>query len=150
MVLDHVVVVTVIAHIVSAEAAKHCHTAAVHALPVDLCFAVFVTNLLARTNFLQDALLAAEILHFGLLLLSIVHLLFAVYEATKVRLLAVEALVEGAPMVGVLLGLAVVNVVFVGKSLIGKDTLVLSVDQGLLLNDFLETNQWSKLLRDRL
>lgn len=140
----------VIAHEVGAEAVEQCRAAAVHALPVDLCFAVFVTDLLARTNLLQDALLAAEILHFGLILLSIVHLLFAVYEATKVRLLAVKALVEGAPMVGVLLLLAVVNVVFVGKSFISKNALILSMDQGLLLNDFLETNERTKLLYYRL
>ena len=64
IVLEHVVIVAVIAHEVSTEAVEQSRAAAVHALPVDLDFAVCVTDCLTSANFFQNAVLAKKIFRF--------------------------------------------------------------------------------------
>ena len=150
VVLEHVVIVAVIAHEVSTEAVEQSRAAAEHALPVDLCFAVDFTDCLAGADLLQDAILAKKILGLRLVPLSVVHLTLAVDEATEVGLLAVVALVEGATMVGKLLRLLVVYVVNVAQTCILENSLLLSMDQCLRLNLLLETKERSELGFDRL
>ena len=111
VVLEHVVIVAVIAHVMSTEAVEQSRAAAVHALPVDLCFAVDFADCLTGADLFQDAILAEKILWLRLVSLSVVHLLLAVDEAAEVGLFAVVALVEGAAVVGKFLRLLVVYVV---------------------------------------
>lgn len=51
VVFAHVVLVALIAHEVSAKAVVNCNAAAVHALPIDLSFAVLITNCLTNADF---------------------------------------------------------------------------------------------------
>ena len=68
------------------------------------------------------------------MLLSVSHFLFAVNEATEVRLLASITEVERAPMIGIFLRLAEVGVTWSSESLVLEDSLLLGVDKSLLLN----------------
>ena len=83
------------------------------------------------------------------MLLSIVHFLLTIDKAPEVRLLAPVTLVEGAPMVGILLRSLVINVVNVFKALVVEDSLIFRINQSLSLNDFFESKQGAKLLRNR-
>ena len=150
VVLEHVVIVAVIAHEMSTEAVEQSRAAAEHAFPVDLCFAVDLADSLAGADLLQDAVLAEKILGLRLVPLSVVHLLLAVDEATKVGLLAIVALVEGAAMVGKFLRLLVVYVVNVAQTCILENSLILSIDHCLRLNLLLETEEGSELGLNRL
>ena len=141
---------TLIAHEVSTKAMERCSAAAEHALPVNLCFAVFIANFFTGTYLLKNAILAQEILGLGLTLLNSVHLLFAVDEATEVRLLAPMALIEGASVVRELLRLTEVNVLTVGKALVTENSLLLGINQGFLLDHPLETKEGSQLGSDGL
>lgn len=73
-----VLIVTVIAKVVSAEAAEESSGAAEHAFPVNLFCSVLFTACSTGTKFLQEAVLAPEVFRLGLLLLSVSHFLFAV------------------------------------------------------------------------
>ena len=131
IVFAHVVLVALIAHEVSAKAVVNCNATAVHALPIDLSFAVLITNCFTDTDFFQNTVLAEKILGLRLVPLSIVHLLLTVDETAEVRLLAVVALVDGASMIGKLFRLLIINAMLVGKTLILKDVLVLGANQSL-------------------
>ena len=146
VVFAHVVLVALIAHEVSAKAVVNCNAAAVHALPIDLSFAVLITNCLTDADFFQNTVLAEKILGLRLVPLRIVHLLLTVDETAEVRLLAVVALVEGASVIGKLLRLLIVNVMLVGKTLILKDAFVFGANQSLLLDNLLETEERAKFL----
>ena len=50
VVFAHVVLVALIAHEVSAKAVVNCNAAAVHALPIDLSYAVLIAFCLADTD----------------------------------------------------------------------------------------------------
>ena len=150
VVLEHIVIVAVIAHEMSTEAVEQSHAAAEHAFPVDLCFAVDFANCLTRADLLQDAVLAEKILGLRLVPLDVVHLLLAVDEAAEVRLLAIVALVERAAMVGKFLRLLVVYVVNVAQALILENSLLLSMDHCMRLNLLLETEEGSELRLNRL
>ena len=144
-----VLIVAWLAHIVSTEAAEESGGAAVHAFPVDLSFAVLFAVGGTGTDFLEEAVLAKKVFLLGIACVVGCFLL-AVNETTEVGLLATSALVEGAAVVGVFLRLVVVDVIWVLKSLIGKDSLALCILEGLSLNLFLQGNQWSKLSGDGL
>ena len=154
VVLEHVVIMAVVAHEMSAEAVEQCRAAAVHALPVDLCFPVNITDCLTSADRLKDTILADKILGLGLVPLGIVHLLFAVNQASEIGLLAVVALVEGATMVGKFLRLLVIYVVNVVQASIVENSLVFSMSQCLRLNSLFEPEKRSELgsnwLRDSL
>ena len=47
-----------VAHVMSAKAVEDGDVAAVHALPVDLCFAVLFTHVFTSSELFQDAILA--------------------------------------------------------------------------------------------
>ena len=154
VVLEHVVIMAVVAHEMSTEAVEQCRAAAVHALPVDLCFSVNITDCLTGADRLKDTILADKILRLGLIPLGIVHLLFAVDQASEIGLLAVVALVEGATMVGKFLRLLVIYVVNVVQASIVENSLVFSMNQCLRLNSLFEPEKRSELgsdwLRDSL
>ena len=85
---------------------------------------MFLTDALARADFLQDAVLAEQVLGLGLRLLSVVHLLLTIDQATEVRFLAAVALVKRASVVCKLLRLAKVSVTFSCEALVAKDALL--------------------------
>ena len=150
VVLAHVVFVTLIAHKVSSEAMEQGCAAAKHALPVYLCFTVFITNVFPCADFFENTILAHKIFGIGLALLYPIHLLLAVYQASKVGLFAPMALIEGASMICKLLRLAEVNVVFIGQALIIENALILGIYQGLFLYDLLKAEERAKLGCDRI
>lgn len=145
-------IVAGLAEVVGTPAAVRGDRATVHALPVDHVNAVFLALSLANTHLFQQALLAEQFLLPRLTLpLCCSHLLLAVDETTEVGLLTAVAEVEAATMVGVLLGPAIVEVVFVRRhALISKDTLSLRANQGLLFNGSLQVEQGAKLGHDWL
>ena len=83
------------------------------------------------------------------MLLSIVHFLLTIDKAPEVRLLAPVALVEGAPVHGILLRFLVINVANIFKAFIVEDTLVFRINQSLSLNNFFESKQGAKLFGNR-
>lgn len=115
------------AHVVCAEAAKESNGTAVLAFPVNLDAAVFLARCLASTNLFEKAILAEKIFFFGLALLSVGHFLFAVNETAKVGLLASVTLIKGSAVVCIFLRLSEVNVTFIIKSFIVKDSLAFSI-----------------------
>ena len=92
--------------------------------------------------------MAHEVLGFRFALLGVVRLLLAVDQSTKVGHFAGVAHVEGAAMVSKLLRLAVVEVARRRKSLILKNALFLSVDEGFFFDLFLQADEWSEFLSD--
>ena len=133
-------IVAVVAHVVSSEATEEGSRTAVHALPIDLSIAVLVAIRCSSTYFFQKTFLAMEILLRGLALVRISHLLFAVNQATKVRLFTFIALIKGAAMVGELLWLSIVVVANCGKPFICKNALFLSILKSELLYTFFEAD----------
>ena len=94
-----------------AEAAKESYTTAILALPVDLIGTVLLTNSGPCTDLTQKTALAHKLLFLRALLpLCISHFLLTVDQATKVGLLALEALVEGASVVRILLWPTIVSI----------------------------------------
>ena len=98
------------AHVVGAKAAEESSGAAVHAFPVDLYLSMLLTLGAPCADFLEEAVLAHEVLGFRFALLGVVSLLLAVDQSTKVGHFAGVAHVEGAAMVSKLLRLVVVEV----------------------------------------
>ena len=95
----HNVVVAWRAEIVAALAAhEKANGAAVHALEVDKLVSVLCTHVATKSHGLPSARLAEKIFPLGLILS--LHCLLAVLHATKVGLMAVEALVESAEVDG--------------------------------------------------
>ena len=136
-----VLLVAIIAEVVCSEAAEEGSRTAEHALPVDLNIAMLFACGLTSSHFLQETILAHEVLLFGFIITS---LLLTVDESTEVRLFACMALVEGAAVVGELLWLSIVVVAHCRKPLICKDALFLSVLKSELLNTFFKANQRAK------
>ena len=98
-----VLIMALLAEVVGAKAAEEGHAAAELAFPVDLLHPMLLALGLSSTYLLQQAGLAEEVLFLGRLFLSVCHLLPTVDQSTKVGLLAIVALVEGAPVVRKLL-----------------------------------------------
>ena len=92
--------------------------------------------------------MAEKVLFLGLLLFGVGHLLFAVDETTEVRLLAVVALVEGAPMVRILLRPSEIDVRRVAKALILEQALLLGVLERLLFHLLFEAEERFELVHD--
>ena len=110
LVVTSVRVMALLAEVVRAKAAVDGHAAAELALPVDLRRSVLGTPGHASSDPLEQTVLAKEVLLSGLLSLSVSHLLFAVDKAAEVGLLAIVALIEGAPVIRELLRFAKVGV----------------------------------------
>lgn len=142
--------VTPIAHVVCSKAEEDSHGAAIHALPVNLGLSMSLTDVLASTDLLQDTILAEQILRLGLrLLILLLHFLLTVDKPSKVRLFAPVALIEGAPVVRILLHSAKIEVTFRRQTLIVENALFVSMSQSLCFNFLLETYEGSELGRDR-
>ena len=109
---------------------------------------MFLASCLTGSHFFEDAILAKKIFLLGVTLLSI--LLLTVDEATKERLLAAMALVERTAAVCKFLRFAVVDVIRIGKSLIIKNTLSLSIQEGLFLDFLFKRKERTELTSDRL
>ena len=69
----------IVAHIVCTETAEEGYAAAEHTLPINLFRSVLFTLGHASSSLLQKTTLAQKVLFSGFLLLSVSHLLFAVY-----------------------------------------------------------------------
>ena len=93
-----------------AEAAEEGYTTTKLALPINLLAAMLLAFSRTGTDLAQEAVLAEKILLFRVLLLSISHLLLTVNQTSKVRLLALEALVERASVVRKLLWAAEIRI----------------------------------------
>ena len=127
-----------------AEAAEEGHTAAELALPVDLLTAMLIASRGASTDLTQKTVLAEKILLFGVLLFSVCHFLLAIDQASKVRLLALVALVERASMVRELLWFAKVGICWILETLIIQNTLLLSILEGQSLDLLFQAKERAK------
>ena len=79
-----VLIMARLAHVVGTEAAEESSRAAVHAFPVDLYLSMLFAGSLSGADFLEEAVLAHEVLRLCFAL-SIVSFLFAVDQSTEVR-----------------------------------------------------------------
>ena len=147
-VVVHVLLMAIITEVVCSEAAEEGNGAAEHALPVDLSIAMLVAHGCSSTHLFQEAILAEEVFLCGLAIVSVGHLLFAVNKTTEVGLFALEALVDGAAMVGELLWPSIVVVTNCGKSFITKDALCLSHLKSELLNTLFEADKRAQFASD--
>ena len=135
------VIVAVDAHVVRSKAVVSGLSAAEHALPVNLLTTVFLTCCLTSANVFEQAALAKQVFRLGPVLFSVIHFLLTIDETPKVRLLAPVTLVKGASVHGILLRFLVIKVANIFKAFILKDTLILRINQRLILDSFLESEQ---------
>lgn len=134
-------IVTRLAEEVSTETGEDSDRAAVLAFPIDLNFTVLGTGSLTSTDGFQSAVSAAKVLFLTEVCLSFLgSFLFAVDQATEVRLLALEALVEGATVHGVVQMLLEVEIGGVIDTAVSEDTLKFAVLKRLSLYLILEDN----------
>ena len=104
-----VTIVAIHAEVVRAKALILGLRAAKLALPVNEIFTVFLAVRLPCANLLQKAVLAKHVFWFAGSTLLVGHVLLAVAKTSKVGLLAIEALVESASLIGGLLGILYVT-----------------------------------------
>lgn len=131
------IIMAIDAHVVRPEAVESGLRAAVHTLPVDLLIAVFRALCLPGADLFQQTFLTQKVFRLALDPVRIGCVLDAVDQAAEVGLLALEALVEGASMSCERLWVFEVDIVFVEQSSVTQETLVLRIDQGLLLDNSL-------------
>lgn len=134
-------VVTRLAEEVGTEAREYSDRATILALPVDLNLAMLGTFCLTSTDGFQGAVGAAKVFLFARVSVSLLgSFLFAINQATEVRLLALEALVERATMHGIVQVFLEVEISGVFDSAISEDTLQFAVLKSLSLDFILELN----------
>ena len=136
-----------VAHVSCAEAVPHSHGAAVAALPVYVRGTVLFAVTHACAISFELAVLAAQVLFFGVLFHA--ELLLAVDHASEVGLLAVVALEEGARVQGEAQQVALVGVAWRHQSLALVQALVLSHFKSELFDAFTELGEGGELLGDR-
>ena len=144
----HDIIVAWLAEIVAALAAhEKANGAAVHALEVDKLVAVLCTHVATKAHGLPSARLAEKIFWLGLILS--LHCLLAVLHATKVGLMAVEALVESAEVDGKGLKLSEVCIVRVDYATARRISLISGRLDGQFYNlPLLEYVLGNKLIED--
>mmetsp|Transcript_46748 Transcript_46748/g.61839 ORF Transcript_46748/g.61839 Transcript_46748/m.61839 type:complete len:180 (+) Transcript_46748:907-1446(+) len=143
-----VLIMATIAEVVRAEAVKKCDLATVHTFPVNLLFAVFLAVVKTGTISFHLAVFAAQILFLGMLFDT--QLLLAVDHASKVGLLAVKALIEGAGMEGKFEQLSFVVVTRGPQALIFVKALIHSDLQSLFFDLTAKLLQLSKFFADQV
>ena len=132
-----------ITHVMRSEAAEKSDGTTVHALPIDLDVTMDATSGLPGTDILQETILAQEVLLFLRFFSLLGHLLLAINETTKVRFVALVALVESASVKGILKRLVIVRVTLSLDSTIRQDTLFSGMLKSFLLDDVLHFYKWT-------
>ena len=112
------------------------------ALPVNKIFTVFLAARLPCANLLQKAVLAKHVLWFDGPALLVGHILLAVAQTPKVGLLALEALIESASLVGGLLGILFLAV-------LPNYSLLFGLYKRLFADKALQVEQWAQLSGNR-